>query len=237
MQRGDSANSLPAMQPGTLNSLPDAVIGSNREFESSSGESMEFMSRAATIERATSETKIRLTLNLDGTGEARIATGVGFFDHMLTLFAKHGLFDLAVEAMGDLHIDQHHTVEDVGICLGQAIAEAVGDKRGIVRYGHMTLPMEETLFTTALDLSNRVKFVFNVKFPHAKVGDFDTELIEEFWHSVAANARMNLHLLLHYGTNGHHIAEAGFKATARALRVATTLDPRQTGVPSSKGAL
>ena len=195
------------------------------------------MSRTATIDRQTAETKISLTLSLDGTGQANIRTGVGFFDHMLTLFAKHGLFDLTVQADGDLHVDSHHTVEDVGICLGKALAQSLGDKRGIVRYGSKTLPMEETLLTSALDLSGRMWFVYRVEFPTEKIGEFDTELVETFWQAVAANALMNLHLVLHYGGNSHHIAEAQFKATARALREAVSVDPRQTGVPSSKGTL
>ena len=195
------------------------------------------MSRSAKIERNTAETQIVLSLNLDGTGTARVATGVGFLDHMLTLFAKHGLFDLEVSATGDLHIDAHHTTEDVGICLGKALAQAVGDKAGLTRYGSMTLPMEETLVTSALDLSGRSKFIYKVAFPTEKIGQFDTELVEEFWQAVAANAWMNLHLVLHHGTNSHHIAEGLFKATARALRQATTIDPRQTGIPSSKGTL
>jgi imidazoleglycerol-phosphate dehydratase len=195
------------------------------------------MPRTATINRQTGETDIQLTLNLDGTGEAQIATGIGFFDHMLTLFAKHGLFDLTVQAKGDLHVDFHHTVEDVGICLGKAIAQAVGDKRGIVRYGDKTLPMEETLVTSALDLSGRAWFIYRVAFPSQKIGDFDTELVDTFWQAVAANALMNLHLVLHYGSNSHHISEATFKATARALREAISTDARQTGVPSSKGTL
>jgi imidazoleglycerol-phosphate dehydratase len=187
--------------------------------------------------RNTAETQIQLALNLDGTGAANVQTGIGFLDHMLTLLARHALFDLEVIAHGDLHIDQHHTAEDVGICLGQALRQAVGDKQGLTRYGHWTLPMEETLVTAALDLSGRVKFVYRVTFPTEKVGQFDTELFEEFWQAVAANAMMNLHLVLHYGTNSHHIAEATFKATARALRQAVTVDPRQTGIPSSKGTL
>jgi imidazoleglycerol-phosphate dehydratase len=195
------------------------------------------MPRTATINRKTAETEIQLTLNLDGSGAAQIATGIGFFDHMLTLLAKHALFDLTVSAQGDLAVDFHHTVEDVGICLGKALAQAVGDKHGIVRYGSKTLPMEETLVTSALDLSGRTWFVFRVAFATEKIGDFDTELVETFWQSFAANALMNLHLVLHYGTNSHHVAEALFKATARALREAVTIDPRQTGVPSSKGTL
>lgn len=195
------------------------------------------MSRTASISRQTQETQIELSLNLDGTGKGEISTGVGFLDHMLNLLAKHGKFDLDVRATGDLHIDAHHTTEDVGICLGLALKQAVGDKQGIARYGSLTLPMEESLVTVALDLSGRVKFVSNVKFPTEKIGTFDTELIDEFWYSVASNAAMNLHLLLHYGSNSHHIAEATFKATARALRQAVTHDPRQQGVPSSKGVL
>lgn len=195
------------------------------------------MPRTAKIERNTAETQIVLSLNLDGTGIAKVSTGVGFLDHMLTLFAKHGQFDLDVVAKGDLHIDSHHTTEDVGICLGKALAQAVGDKAGLTRYGSMTLPMEETLVTSALDLSGRMKFIYKVEFPTEKIGVFDTELVEEFWQAVAANALMNLHLVLHHGTNSHHIAEGLFKATARALRHATTIDPRQSGVPSSKGTL
>jgi len=195
------------------------------------------MTRTATIDRKTAETEILLVLNLDGTGVAKIATGVGFLDHMLTLFAKHGQFDLEVSAKGDLHIDAHHTTEDVGICLGKALAQAVGDKKGLTRYGFMVLPMEETLVTSALDLSGRMKFIYKVEFPTEKIGEFDTELVEEFWQAVASNALMNLHLVLQHGTNSHHISEALFKATGRALRQATTIDPRQTGVPSSKGTL
>ena len=195
------------------------------------------MSRTAMINRKTAETQIELTLNLDGSGVAQIATGIGFFDHMLTLLAKHALFDLTVSAQGDLAVDFHHTVEDVGICLGKALAQALGDKHGIVRYGSKTLPMEETLATSAVDLSGRVWFIYRVAFATEKIGEFDTELVETFWQALAANAQMNLHLVLHYGTNAHHIAEALFKATARALREAVTVDARQTGVPSSKGVL
>ena len=195
------------------------------------------MSRSASISRSTAETQIKLELNLDGTGQPQIETGIGFFNHMLTLLARHSLFDLTVDATGDIDVDFHHTVEDVGICLGQAIAQAVGDKAGITRYGSMTLPMEETLMTSAVDLSGRMAFVYRVEFPSEKIGEFDTELVEVFWEAVAANVRMNLHLLLHHGHNSHHISEASFKATARALRQAVTVDPRQPGVPSSKGTL
>ncbi len=195
------------------------------------------MKRTATIDRNTAETNIRLTLDLDGTGKADVATGVGFLDHMLTLLAKHAAIDLTVRADGDLHVDQHHTVEDTGICLGQALRQALGDKAGIRRYGHVTLPMEETLATVAIDLSGRYAFVFRAEFPAAKIGDFDSELVEDFWQAVAANALCNLHILVHYGRNGHHISEAIFKATARALRMAVEADPRVTGVPSTKGTL
>ena len=195
------------------------------------------MSRTASIERKTAETNIRLKLNLDGTGQADIATGVGFFDHMLTLFAKHSATDLSVHAEGDLHVDQHHTVEDVGICLGQTLKQAVGDKAGIRRYGHFTLPMDETLATVAIDLSGRAALGYRVDIPAAKIGDFDSELILEFWNAFAGNALCNLHILVHYGTNSHHISEAIFKCTARALRMALEADPRMTGVPSTKGSL
>ena len=195
------------------------------------------MSRSATIERNTNETSIALSLELDGDGTSDIQTGVGFFDHMLELFTRHGLFNLSVKADGDLQVDQHHTVEDVGICLGQALREAVGDKAGITRYGHMTLPMEETLVTVALDLSGRMAFVFDAAFPTEKIGEFDSQLVKEFWNAVVSNALLNLHVVLHHGENAHHISEAIFKGAARALRSAVTIDPRQTGVPSTKGKL
>ena len=193
------------------------------------------MARTASIERETNETTIRLQLDLDGTGTAVIKTGVGFLDHMLELLTKHGVIDLEVQATGDLHVDQHHTVEDVGICLGQAFREAIGDKSGICRYGHFTLPMEETLVTTAVDLSGRYAMVFEAEFPTAKIGDFDSELVEDFWQAFAANALCNFHVILHHGRNSHHISEAIFKSAARALRMATEADPRVTGVPSTKG--
>ena len=195
------------------------------------------MARTAKIRRKTAETEIELELNLDGSGQANISTGVGFFDHMLTLLAKHAAIDLTVKAAGDLHVDQHHTVEDVGICFGQALRQALGDKAGIRRYGHFTLPMEETLVTSALDLSGRYFLVFQATFPSPKIGDFDSELVEDFWQATAANALCNLHIVLHHGRNSHHISEAIFKATARALRMAIESDPRMTGVPSTKGTL
>ena len=195
------------------------------------------MSRTASIRRHTAETQIELDLNLDGAGQADVATGVGFLDHMLTLWAKHGTFDLKVRAVGDLHVDQHHTVEDTGICLGQALKQALGDKAGIRRYGHFTLPMEETLVTVAVDLSGRYALAYNAPTPSQKIGDFDAELLEDFWQATAANCLCNLHVLLHYGRNSHHIAEGAFKAAARAFRMAVELDPRMPGVPSTKGTL
>jgi imidazoleglycerol-phosphate dehydratase len=195
------------------------------------------MPRTATINRQTAETKIWLQLELDGSGQADIATGVGFFDHMLTLLAKHAAIDLAVRAEGDLHVDQHHTVEDVGICFGQAIKQALGDKASIRRYGHFTLPMEETLATVVIDLSGRYALVFRADFPSNKIGEFDSELVEDFWQATAANALCNLHILVHYGRNSHHISEAIFKCAARALRMAIEPDPRMSGVPSTKGTI
>jgi imidazoleglycerol-phosphate dehydratase len=195
------------------------------------------MNRTAKIERKTNETEITLELNLDGSGRSQIQTGVGFFDHMLELLSKHALFDLTVTATGDLHVDQHHTVEDVGICFGQAIRQALGDKAGIRRYGHFALPMEETLVTVAVDLSGRYFMVFDVDFPTAKIGAFDSELVEDFWQATAANALCNLHVMLHHGRNSHHISEAVFKGAARALRMAIEPDSRATGIPSTKGTL
>jgi imidazoleglycerol-phosphate dehydratase len=195
------------------------------------------MARTATIQRRTAETNIELELNLDGSGKSEITTGVGFFDHMLTLLAKHAAIDLRITADGDLHVDQHHTVEDVGICLGHALRQALGDKAGIRRYGHFTLPMDETLVTTAIDLGGRYYLAFAATFPTEKIGDFDTQLVEDFWQAVAANALANLHVVLHYGRNSHHISEAIFKASARALRMAVETDPGMTGVPSTKGTL
>ena len=195
------------------------------------------MGRTANIHRKTNETDIRLELDLDGSGQSQIDTGVGFFDHMLTLFSRHSALDLVIQAQGDLHVDQHHTVEDVGICLGQALAKALGNKLSIRRYGHFTLPMEETLVTSAIDLSGRYAMVFTAEISTAKIGDFDSQLVEDFWQAAAANALMNLHIILHHGRNSHHISEAIFKSCARALRMAVEIDPRITGVPSTKGTL
>jgi imidazoleglycerol-phosphate dehydratase len=195
------------------------------------------MTRTAHIQRQTAETDVDLELSLDGAGLADVQTGVGFLDHMLALLAKHAAFDLRIRAQGDLHVDQHHTVEDVGICLGQALKQALGDKAGIRRYGHFTLPMDETLVTVAVDLGGRFALAYNAPLPSPTIGAFDGQLLEEFWNAVAGNALCNLHILLHYGRNSHHIAEAVFKATARALRVAVEHDDRMPGVPSTKGTL
>ena len=195
------------------------------------------MNRVADIERKTQETEIALALQLDQPLAAQIETGVGFLDHMLDLFARHARVGLQVQARGDLQVDQHHTVEDVGIVLGQALRAALGDKRGIRRYGHFTLPMDETLVTTALDLSGRHFFVFNVAFPTDQIGTFDTQLVEEFWQAFSANAACNLHVLLHHGRNSHHISEAIFKSVARSLRMAISSDGDPDEVPSTKGIL
>lgn len=195
------------------------------------------MPRTAQIQRQTAETNVSLSLDLDGCGQSQIQTGVGFFDHMLNLLAKHSLIDLTVQAQGDLHVDAHHTVEDVGICLGKALVQALGDKAGIRRYGAMTVPMDETLVSTAIDLSGRAFCVWNADVPLELLGNFNAPLAEEFWRAVAGNGLMNLHVVCHYGRNTHHIIEAIFKATARALRQAVEIDPRGTGIPSTKGVL
>jgi imidazoleglycerol-phosphate dehydratase len=195
------------------------------------------MPRTATVERVTKETRIRLAVDLDGGGRATVATGLGFFDHMLTLLAGHSLFDIDVACQGDLEVDGHHTVEDVGRALGTAVRDALGDRRGIRRYGHCVLPMDEALATVAVDLGGRTAVVFAVDFPVPVIGSFDAQLVEVFWEGFAATAGANLHAVLHHGRNGHHIAEAVFKAAARALRMAVEHDPRQPGVPSTKGTL
>ncbi len=195
------------------------------------------MPRTATIERNTAETKILLTVDLDGSGNASVVTGLGFFDHMLTLLAGHSLFDLTIRCDGDLHVDGHHTVEDVGRGLGTAIKDCLGDRRGIRRYGHAIIPMDESLATVAVDLGGRSACIFAVDFPVPTIGTFDAQLVEVFWESVAATLGANFHAVLHHGKNGHHIAEAVFKAAARALRMAVEPDPRQPGIPSTKGTL
>lgn len=193
--------------------------------------------RTSRVERKTNETDICLSLNLDGSGKAGVSTGIGFFDHMLSQIARHGLFDLELKAKGDLHIDPHHTVEDVGICLGKAFLEALGEPAGIARYGSAIAPMDESLAEAAVDISGRPFLVFNATIPGERVGEFDTELTEEFFRAFAVNARVTLHLSLRYGSNAHHAIEGIFKATARALRIAVSIDPRVQGVPSTKGML
>jgi imidazoleglycerol-phosphate dehydratase len=195
------------------------------------------MSRTATIQRKTAETAIQLEIDLDGNGRGQITSGIGFLDHMLTLLAKHAAIDLKIEAKGDLHVDQHHTVEDIGICLGMAIRQALGDRAGIRRYGHCILPMDETLVTCAVDLGGRTYFLLDAKFPSAKIGEFDSELVADFWQAFATNVLGNVHILVHYGRNSHHIAEGIFKSAARALRAALEHDPRIQDVPSTKGVL
>jgi imidazoleglycerol-phosphate dehydratase len=195
------------------------------------------MARTAHIHRETGETKIELTLNLDGSGQAAISTGIGFFDHMLTLLTRHSLIDLTVQAQGDLHVDAHHTVEDVGICYGKALAQALGDKAGIRRYGDATVPMDETLVTAAIDLSGRPFCVWRAEVPMEMLGSFNAPLAEEFWRAVASSGALTLHVVCHYGRNTHHIVEGIFKAAARALRQAVEIDPRMSGVPSTKGVL
>lgn len=195
------------------------------------------MSRTASIERNTSETKIRLTLNLDGSGKTNIHTGIGFFDHMLNSFARHGFFDLDVEVDGDLYVDCHHTIEDVGIVLGDAIKKAAGDKKGIKRYGSFMLPMDEALMLCAVDLSGRPYFIMDCEFSVDRVGEFDTEMVKEFFYAVSYSSAMNLHLKKVHGENNHHLIEAAFKAFAKALDEATAMDPRIQDVLSTKGAL
>ena len=196
------------------------------------------MTRKSKIKRNTNETQIELELNLDGTGKTDCQTGVGFLDHMLDHLGKHSLCDLKVHAKGDLQVDDHHTVEDVAICIGEALNEALGDKAGIHRYGSSRVPMDEALADVAIDLSGRAAVAWNVKFTGDKIGTFDTQLIEEFLRRLASVAKINLHVIVPYGVNDHHIAEAIFKAVAQALRQAKTIDPQQGGkIPSTKGTL
>jgi imidazoleglycerol-phosphate dehydratase len=193
--------------------------------------------RQAQVERSTKETQIALQLNLDGAGAAKVETGIPFFNHMLEAWARHGLMDLAVDARGDLEVDLHHTVEDVGICLGRAFREAVGDKRGIARYGASFLPMDEALLHAAVDVSGRPYLVFNVPVQRTRVSNFDLDLMKDFFRAFAFNAELTLHVTMHYGENLHHIAEAVFKAVGRALAEATRLNPRIADVLSTKGSL
>ena len=193
--------------------------------------------RVAKIERITNETKIKLELNLDGSGKTEIKTGIGFLDHMLNLWAFHGLFDLKIKCSGDLEIDAHHTTEDIAIVLGSALAKAVGEKKGIFRYGHAYVPMDEALIRAALDLSGRSEFVFSGEFSQQTIGQLDTQMITHFFRSLAMSSGMTLHMVILYGINDHHKCEGLFKALGRALRVAVELDPRRTGIASTKGIL
>ena len=194
--------------------------------------------RSATIQRKTRETEIAVTVDIDGSGTSQISTGIGFFDHMLDQLARHSLIDITIAAKGDLHIDFHHTVEDTGIALGQAIRRALGDMKGITRYADVQLPMDETLTRAALDISGRPFLVFRSDFLRGKIGEFDTQLVREFFQAFAMNAGITLHIETFYGVNDHHIAESCFKAVARALKAAATVDPRQSGrIPSTKGTL
>ena len=195
------------------------------------------MARTASIERRTGETQVSIDINLDGQGAVRIETGVGFLDHMLHLMARHGCFDLKAVAKGDLHIDSHHTVEDVGLTLGQALKQALGDKAGIRRYGHAIVPMDETLATVAVDLSGRPFLAWKAQIPNVMLGVFPAELGEEFFRAFSNSAQMNLHAIVHHGSNTHHQLEALFKATGRALRMACEFDPGAPGIPSTKGVL
>jgi len=195
-------------------------------------------SRTATVSRKTNETAISVTVNLDGTGTSKISSGIGFFDHMLEQLSRHSLIDMEIDVKGDLHIDDHHSVEDTGIAIGQAISKALGDRRGITRYASLDLAMDETMTKAAVDLSGRPFLVWNVAFSAPKIGTFDTELVREFFQALAQNAGITLHVLNHYGANNHHIAETCFKAVARVMRTATEIDARQADrVPSTKGTL
>ncbi len=196
------------------------------------------MNRVATVTRTTTETDVTLTVDLDGSGMAEIDSGIGFLDHMLVALARHGLFDLTIRATGDLHIDCHHTTEDVGIVLGRAFAQAIGDKRGIRRFGQAVVPMDEALTEAAVDISGRPYLAWNVAFERERLGEIDTELFQEFFRAFAMNALLTLHVTNRVGGNAHHVAESCFKAVARALRMATEADPRAAGaIPSTKGAL
>ena len=202
-----------------------------------SNEQVNAQQRTGSITRTTNETNISLSLNVDGTGQAQLETDVPFLNHMLDLFAKHGQFDLMVKAQGDIEIDDHHTVEDIGICLGQTLREALGDKKGIKRYASVFIPMDEALAQVVVDISNRPHFEYRAAYPSQQVGSFSTELVHEFLWKLALEARITLHVIVHYGQNTHHMIEAIFKALGRALDEATSIDPRVTGVPSTKGVL
>jgi imidazoleglycerol-phosphate dehydratase len=222
--------------PITTPADKERIRRQKREWAAERGEAVP-RPRTGLIHRRTAETQIELCLDLDGSGKGDVQTGVGFFDHMLTLLARHGLFDLFVRAKGDLHVEAHHTVEDVGICLGKALAEALGDKAGTRRYGDATVPMDEALVTAAVDLSGRPFCVWKADVPLETLGTFSSQLAEEFWRAVSSSGAFALHVVLHHGKNTHHIVEAVFKAAARALRAAVEADPRSPGVPSTKGVL
>ncbi|WP_237691055.1 imidazoleglycerol-phosphate dehydratase HisB [Paenibacillus caui] len=200
-------------------------------------EGMNEKSRVAKVSRTTNETDIQLEFGIDGTGQSVLETDVPFLNHMLDLFTKHGQFDLTVKAKGDIEIDDHHTVEDIGICLGQTLREALGDKKGIKRYASVFIPMDEALAQVVIDVSNRPHFEYRAEYPSSQVGSFSTELVHEFLWKFALEARITLHVIVHYGMNTHHMIEAVFKALGRALDEATSIDPRVTGVPSTKGVL
>jgi imidazoleglycerol-phosphate dehydratase len=227
----------PYAHPEVLKKMKEDLLALNAAAGNAHSRGKMSGQRTAALDRKTAETQIHLSVNLDGTGQATLATGIGFFDHMLTLLAKHSLIDLTVEAKGDLHVDAHHTVEDVGICFGKALLDALGDKAGIRRYGSVTLPMDEVLVTAAVDLSGRAFCVWRAELLPEMLGTFNAPLAEEFWRAVAGNGLMNLHVVCHHGKNSHHIVEGIFKACARALRQAVEIDPRVTGVPSTKGIL
>nr|WP_211184624.1 imidazoleglycerol-phosphate dehydratase HisB [Paenibacillus lemnae] len=199
--------------------------------------SFEAKGRTSSVSRKTNETDISLKFNVDGTGVSELETDVPFLNHMLDLFTKHGQFDLSVNAKGDIDIDDHHTVEDIGICLGQVLREALGDKKGIKRYASVFVPMDEALAQVVIDISNRPHFEYRAEYPSQQVGSFDTQLVHEFLWKLALEARITLHIIVHYGQNTHHMIEAVFKALGRALDEATQIDPRVTGVPSTKGVL
>lgn len=199
--------------------------------------SFEAKGRTSSVSRKTNETNISLQFNVDGAGVSELETDVPFLNHMLDLFTQHGQFDLSVKAIGDIEIDDHHTVEDIGICLGQVLREALGDKRGIKRYASVFVPMDEALAQVIVDVSNRPHFEYRAEYPSQQVGSFETELVHEFLWKLALEARITLHVIVHYGRNTHHMIEAVFKALGRALDEATTIDPRVTGVPSTKGVL
>lgn len=236
MAAGESKCALEPIRPN--DHYPGGAQADKRLFSNNQPKGFCHVTRTATIERKTQETEIKVTVNLDGTGAFDVNTGIGFFDHMLEQLARHSLIDLTVHAKGDLHVDFHHTVEDTGIAIGQAVAEALGDKKGITRYADVHLAMDEALTRVAIDVSGRPYLVWQVSFSRPKIGDMDTELFREWFQAFAQNAGITLHVANLYGENNHHIAETCYKGLARALRVAISEDPRQAGrIPSTKGRL